>query len=146
MRVLACIAAVALVLICDRALAADEDAPNRKPVKVVADARLSVGGQGMLPLYLSSDWSMPLPAISRAIIVLHGRLRNADEYYMSAHTAQLAAGGDGFVARCERRSVRHHRVRHVGLVQELVNRRNAGHETSSHRPIDASAIPAPDTL
>ncbi|MCP3379479.1 alpha/beta hydrolase [Bradyrhizobium sp. CCGUVB4N] len=95
MRVLACIAAVALVLICDRAFAADEDAPNRKPVKVVADARLSVGGQGMLPLYLSSDWSMPLPAISRAIIVLHGRLRNADDYYMSAHTAQLAAGGDG---------------------------------------------------
>ena len=55
----------------------------------------SVGGQGMLPLYLSSDWSMPLPGISRAIIVLHGRLRNADEYYISAHTAQGAAGDDG---------------------------------------------------
>jgi hypothetical protein len=38
---------------------------------------------------------MPLPAISRAIIVLHGRLRNADEYYISANTAQVAAGNDG---------------------------------------------------
>lgn len=95
MRALTCFVAIALALACGRALAADEDAPNRKPVKVVADARLSVGGQGMLPLYLSSDWSVPLPAISRAIIVLHGRLRNADVYYMSAHTAQIAAGDDG---------------------------------------------------
>lgn len=95
MRALNCLAAIALALVCGRALATDEDAPNRKPVKVVADARLSVGGQAMLPLYLSSDWSMPLPAISRAIIVLHGRLRNADVYYISAHTAQVAAGDDG---------------------------------------------------
>ncbi len=95
MRALSCLAAIALALVCGRALAAEDDAPNNKPVKVVADARLSVGGQGTLPLYLSSDWSMPLPAISRAIIVLHGRLRNADEYYISAHTAQVAAGDDG---------------------------------------------------
>lgn len=95
MRALCCLAAIALALVCGRALAAEDDAPNNKPVKVVADARLSVGGQGLLPLYLSSDWSMPLPAISRAIIVLHGRLRNADEYYIAAHTAQVAAGDDG---------------------------------------------------
>jgi len=95
MKALACFAAIALALMCGPAFAADEDAPNRKPVRAIADARLSVGGQGILPLYLSSDWAMPLPAISRAIIVLHGRLRNADEYYMSAHTAQVAAGDDG---------------------------------------------------
>ena len=95
MRALSCLAAIALALVCGRAFAAEDDAPNNKPVKVVADARLSVGGQGTLPLYLSSDWSMPLPAISRAIIVLHGRLRTADEYYISAHTAQVAAGDDG---------------------------------------------------
>ncbi|OKO77381.1 alpha/beta hydrolase [Bradyrhizobium sp. AS23.2] len=95
MRALAYFAAIAFALVCGRTFAADENAPNRKPVRAIADARLSVGGQGILPLYLSSDWSMPLPAISRAIIVLHGRLRNADEYYMSAHTAQVAAGDDG---------------------------------------------------
>ncbi|MET4802151.1 alpha/beta hydrolase [Bradyrhizobium sp. LB11.1] len=95
MRALSHFVAIALALVCGRALAAEDDAPNNKPVKVVADARLSVGGQGLLPLYLSSDWSMPLPTISRAIIVLHGRLRNADEYYISAHAAQVAAGDDG---------------------------------------------------
>ncbi|MDN4987327.1 alpha/beta hydrolase [Bradyrhizobium arachidis] len=95
MRALSSMAAVALMLVCGCALAAEDEAPNHKPVKVVADARLSVGGKGLLPLYLSNDWSMPLPAISRAVIVLHGRLRNADEYYISAHTAQVAAGDDG---------------------------------------------------
>ena len=80
------------------ALAADEDAPNRQPVKAIADTRLAVGTQGILRLYLSSDWAMPLPAITRAVIVLHGRLRNADVYYKSAKTAQAAAGDDGKAA------------------------------------------------
>ncbi|MFK4511272.1 alpha/beta hydrolase [Bradyrhizobium daqingense] len=95
MRALAGLVAIALMLMCGDAFAADEAAPNHKPVRAIADTRLSVGGQGILPLYLSSDWSLPLPSISRAIIVLHGRLRNADEYYLSAHTAQVAAGDDG---------------------------------------------------
>src|SRR5438270_7951118 len=95
MRALACLAAIALALVSGHAFAADEDAPNRKPVKAIADARLSIGGQGILPLYLYRDWSLPMAVVSRAIIVLHGRLRNADEYYMSAHTAELAAGDDG---------------------------------------------------
>jgi pimeloyl-ACP methyl ester carboxylesterase len=33
--------------------------------------------------------------MTRAIIVLHGRLRNADVYYRSAKTAQAAAGDEG---------------------------------------------------
>ncbi len=32
--------------------------------------------KAFLLLYLSSDWLLPLPAISREIIVLHGRLRS----------------------------------------------------------------------
>src|SRR5258708_19465985 len=91
MRALAGLAVIALALICGHAHAADEDAPNRKPVKAIADARLSVGGQGILPLYVSSDWSMPLPAISRAIIVLHGPLRNSDHHYISSNTPHLPA-------------------------------------------------------
>src|ERR1700733_14797501 len=51
--------------------------------------------QGELPLYVSSDWSVPLPAITRAVLVLHGRLRNADVYYRSARAAQAAAGATG---------------------------------------------------
>jgi pimeloyl-ACP methyl ester carboxylesterase len=98
MRWPACVASIVLTLWSCQSNAADEDAPNRHPVKAVADARLSVGGQGILPLYLSSDWALPLPAITRAVIVLHGRLRNADVYYKSALTAQAAAGDEGRAA------------------------------------------------
>jgi hypothetical protein len=68
---------VVTLTIC-HAWAEDEVAPNRRPVKVVADSRIAVGTQGELPLYVSSDWSIPLPGITRAVLVLHGRLRNAD--------------------------------------------------------------------
>jgi pimeloyl-ACP methyl ester carboxylesterase len=78
-----------------QARAEDEDAAYRRPVKAVADTRIEVGTQGNLPLYLSIDWSMPLPSITRAVLVLHGRLRNADVYYRSAKTAQTAAGEAG---------------------------------------------------
>jgi pimeloyl-ACP methyl ester carboxylesterase len=81
-----------------RAWAADEVAPNHRPVKEIADSRLVVGDQGMLPLYVSADWSRPLPDISRAVLVLHGRLRNADVYFRSARTAQAAAGDAGQAA------------------------------------------------
>ena len=89
------IASLVLALVATQARAADEDAPNRKPVKVVATARLPVGDQGALPLYLSADWSKPLPGITRAIVVLHGRLRNANVYFRSALAAQAAAGETG---------------------------------------------------
>jgi pimeloyl-ACP methyl ester carboxylesterase len=86
---------VMLALVAGRAIAADEDAPNKKPVKVVADGRIAVGTKGTLPLYASGDWLKPEPGITRAVIVLHGRLRNADVYYDSAKTAQAAAGPAG---------------------------------------------------
>lgn len=86
---------VALALLTGRAPGEEEVAPHHLPVKAVADSRISVGGQGSLPLYVSSDWSKPLPGITRAILVLHGRLRNADVYYRSARAAQAAAGETG---------------------------------------------------
>jgi len=75
--------------------AADEVAPHHRPVKEVANYRISVGTQGTLPLYASADWSNPLPDVTRAVLVLHGRLRNADVYFQSAKTAQAAAGDAG---------------------------------------------------
>ncbi len=75
--------------------AADEVAPNHRPVKAVAPARLAVGALGSLPLYVSRDWSAPLPGVTRAVLVLHGRLRDADVYYRSALRAQEAAGDAG---------------------------------------------------
>lgn len=76
-------------------MAAAEDAPNKRPVKVVADQRVAVPGGAELPLYVSGDWSKPMPGITRAVVVLHGRLRDADVYYRSALKAQAAAGAVG---------------------------------------------------
>ena len=95
MKSLKVVAALAAALIVAQAPAAEEVAPNSKPVKAVATARIPVGSQGVLPLYVSADWSKPLPGITRAVLVLHGRLRNADVYYRSALTAQAAAGDAG---------------------------------------------------
>jgi hypothetical protein len=52
------------------AWAADEVAPHHRPVKEVANYRISVGTQGTLPLYVSADWSNPLPDVTRAVLVL----------------------------------------------------------------------------
>jgi pimeloyl-ACP methyl ester carboxylesterase len=93
MKILAAI--VGLALIGSRASAEEEVASHRRPVKVIADARIAVGDEARLPLYVSGDWSNPLPGITRAVLVLHGRLRNADVYERSARTAQAAAGGVG---------------------------------------------------
>jgi len=48
-------------------------------------------GAATFPLYLSADWSSPLPDITRAVLVLHGVLRNADDYFRAALSAQEAA-------------------------------------------------------
>lgn len=77
------------------AMAQDEAAPNRRPVSVVADDRIDVGGRGVLPLYVSRPWSRPQSDVTRAVLVLHGRLRNADVYYDTAKKAQAAAGAAG---------------------------------------------------
>ena len=61
------------------------------PVKVVVDGRLTVkggGGEGLLPVAVSQDWSRPLPNVTRAVIVVHGAHRNADSIFRA--TAQLA--------------------------------------------------------
>ena len=79
-------------------LAADERAPHRGPVKVVADQRLEVkasAGTGSVPIYVLRDWTRPQPEVRRALVVLHGRLRNADVYLRSAQEAQAAAGTAG---------------------------------------------------
>jgi len=87
--------AAALVVVCSQALAEDEAEPHHHAVKVVAEQRLAVGNDALLPIYVSSDWSRAQPSITRAVVVLHGRLRNADVYYRSALAAQEAAGDAG---------------------------------------------------
>ena len=86
---------VVLAFATGQAWAQDEDAANHRPVKEIAPLRIAVGTQGLLPLYVSADWTRPLPEVTRAVLVLHGRLRNADSYFKSAKTAQAAAGEVG---------------------------------------------------
>ena len=88
------LAIVAAALLTVPAYAADEDGPNHRPVKAIASARIAVDSASE-PLYVSRDWSAPLPGITRAVLVLHGRLRDADVYFRSALTAQAAAGPAG---------------------------------------------------
>ena len=60
------------------------------PVKSIAPARIHVdkgAATATLPLYVSADWSRPQPAITRAVLVFHGKLRNADDYNLSGQAA-----------------------------------------------------------
>jgi len=86
---------LSVALATSNAWAADEVSPARRPVEAIADSRVAVDGQGALPLYVSRDWSVPQPDVTRAVLILHGRLRNADVYYRSAQAAQAAAGAAG---------------------------------------------------
>ena len=57
------------------------------PVKVVLDGRMTVrgiGGEGVLPIAASQDWSHPLPNVTRVVIVVHGAHRNAESIFRSA--------------------------------------------------------------
>jgi pimeloyl-ACP methyl ester carboxylesterase len=80
------------------ALAQEATADYRLPVKTVADDRLSVTvGEysGVVPIYTSADWTKPQTDVTRALVVFHGRLRNADEYYAGAQQTIAAAGDAG---------------------------------------------------
>jgi hypothetical protein len=68
-----------------------------KPVKVIATDHFTVktpSGSGDVPIYVSADWSHPLPDVHRVLIVMHGVDRNADVYLRSAEAARAEAGPD----------------------------------------------------
>jgi hypothetical protein len=71
--------------------------PHLKPVATISDTRFAVDtpqGHAEFPLYLSKDWSVAQPQITRAVIVIHGKLRNADVYFRTAQKARDAAHAD----------------------------------------------------
>ena len=65
-----------IALVASAALA---ETPVPPPVAAVVDGRLPVG-DAQLPVFISQDWSQPLPAIRRVVIVIHGYERNAADY------------------------------------------------------------------
>lgn len=85
--------AALVVLFAPQSLAAT--APNYRPVKTVAAQRLTVttqAGSGQLALDVSADWSHPEPGITRALIIIHGYLRNGPHYFRIGEET-VAAGG-----------------------------------------------------
>ncbi|WP_242538454.1 alpha/beta hydrolase [Trinickia acidisoli] len=89
--------ALTSVAVPNAALAQHVYAPHLHPVAVIAPARLQLDtpqGPAQFPLYLSADWNAPQPRIERAVIVIHGKLRNADVYYRTALHARDAAGAE----------------------------------------------------
>jgi len=98
-RVIYC--ALSLCLAAPFALCASDDTANSdNPVKVIADHLLPVSsprGTGNLPLYMSVDGksidlAQPQPNVTRALIIFHGKLRNADVYNESGLHAIKTAG------------------------------------------------------
>ncbi|MBV8620197.1 MAG: alpha/beta hydrolase [Curvibacter sp.] len=90
------LALLGLLSVAQTVSAKDEDAPNRWPVQAVGDQRLRVdvgAGQGSLALYASRplDDGAVQADIDRAVLVFHGRLRDADVYWRSARQAAAAA-------------------------------------------------------
>lgn len=77
-----------------QAVAMDEIAPQRRPVKTVAPERLKIKtalGETVVPAYTSCDVSKVQSSIKRAVIVVHGRLRDADKYFdLSMHAAKAS--------------------------------------------------------
>jgi pimeloyl-ACP methyl ester carboxylesterase len=73
-------------------------ASTRQTVDEVAHSSLRVttaAGSGLLPIYVSSDWSNPQPRVTRAIVIFHGIKRNAAGYFRSANEAVQSAGKAG---------------------------------------------------
>ncbi len=76
------------------AVAADENAPHRRPVKVIAPERIKIKtalGETLIPVYTSCNIDKPNAVIKRAVIVVHGRLRDADKYFDLAMRASNAS-------------------------------------------------------
>jgi len=86
------------------AMGQDDTTSSKAPVKAIADHLLPVTtatrGKGSLPLYssldgASVDLSRPQPGVKRALIIFHGKLRNADVYNRSGLEAVKNAGAAG---------------------------------------------------
>ncbi|WP_241023393.1 alpha/beta hydrolase [Paraburkholderia sp. Ac-20340] len=91
---LACALAVS---ISDSVYAARAHASDSRPVDALAGARMPIDtpqGQAEFALDSSADWNVPQPDVVRAVIVLHGRLRNANDYFRTAQQARDKAGVD----------------------------------------------------
>jgi hypothetical protein len=91
------VGAAMLTLLAQPAFAVNADKSHLKPVATISDTRFVIDtpqGQAEFPLYLSKDWNVAQPQVTRAVIVIHGKLRNADVYFRTAQNAREVAHAD----------------------------------------------------
>lgn len=67
---------------------------QKDPVAAIGDQRLDLGG-AELALYASAPLLRPQPEVERAVVVVHGTLRNADVYFAGMMAARRKAGDVG---------------------------------------------------
>ncbi len=99
-RVFARLSIVALIAIGMSSEAWSTDATSQharleEPVKEVADQRLLIDtpeGKGELPIYADRAIEAASPDVTKALIIVHGTLRNADAYYATGQ--ELLAQAD----------------------------------------------------
>jgi len=70
------------------------------PVLTIASTRVEVkseAGAGVLPVFVSQDWSQPLPEIRRVVLIVHGISRTPGSSWTAGQMALRLAGsyGDG---------------------------------------------------
>lgn len=90
-------AAALLMMLAQPAFAVHAYEPHLKPVATISDTRFTLDtpqGHAEFSLYLSKDWNVARPQVTRAVIVIHGKLRNADVYFRTAQNARDAAHAD----------------------------------------------------
>jgi pimeloyl-ACP methyl ester carboxylesterase len=89
--------AALLMLLTQPACAVHPYESHLKPVATISATRFALDtpqGHAEFPLYLSKDWNVAQPQVTRAVIVIHGKLRNADVYFRTAQSARDAAHAD----------------------------------------------------
>jgi pimeloyl-ACP methyl ester carboxylesterase len=76
----------------NQAQARDRTSGRTQAVKVIADSSLHLKKFGVLPVFVSRDWSTPSPGVTRAVVIVHGLNRNAYNYFRATKEARAAAG------------------------------------------------------
>jgi pimeloyl-ACP methyl ester carboxylesterase len=72
-------------------------AQKEPPVEQVASLSFVLKtpkGSGAMPFEVSLDWNKPQPAVTRAVVIFHGKGRDVEGYYRAALRAADLAGGD----------------------------------------------------
>jgi pimeloyl-ACP methyl ester carboxylesterase len=122
------------------------------PVWLVADHRLTVttpAGSGVLALYVSPDWDRPQPAITRAIVTIHGLERAASHARTIAEVGRARSGLDpGTVLLIEPQFLDDGDVAAEHLPAETLHWSHTGWEggDDAHGPAPISSFAALDAI